>query len=139
MGTPGLVALILVALAVLLAAAVLVARGRRRAAVPAGPRTVAELVQLRAARAGQSAAPAPAESTADGPVEVVDEQTPWGRAALMAVAGAAQKAAPVPRPVPPPSHGRTSAPADPPVWREPGAAPADSWSGWADWNAVDAE
>src|SRR4051794_17578387 len=61
MGTPGLVALILVALAVLLAAAALVARGRRRAAVPAGPRTVAELVQLRAERAGQSAAPAPVE------------------------------------------------------------------------------
>src|SRR3954452_21312254 len=86
MGTPGPVALILVALAVLLAAGVLVARGRRRAAAPAGPRTVAELVRLRAERAAGSGAdvtgalpgavPVSEPGTAVGPEQVVP--TPGG-------------------------------------------------------------
>src|SRR3954470_5139310 len=60
MGTPGPVALILVALAVLLAAGFLVPRRRRGAAVPAGPRTVAELVRLHAERAAGSGVEVPA-------------------------------------------------------------------------------
>ena len=206
MSTAVLVGLGIAVLAALVVGLVLASRARRAPAEPTRPRTVAELVALRAEQSVEAAAepepeppgppadeqppvePTPAEAPRRAPepeaplrraaaalprvlagrrraepaadlpppeppaprppaaepavaeIELGGDDTPWRRGALMAAgAGSGAPIDVVPKPVPPSSHAGLRI-EEPPVWNEPGDGPEDDeWTGWADWDAVDAE
>jgi hypothetical protein len=116
------------------------ARVRRAAEPDPGPRqSEPDAAPRRPEPAERPPAPAPA-AAADAEIDLNGDDTPWRRAALMSAgAGTGAPIAYVPKLVSPPSRDGQRI-EETPVWNEPGDDPQDDeWTGWADWDAVDAE